>query len=79
LVQSGKTGWLTESGDVLDLQQVIQAAQRSPEKTTTIAQAGYEYAIKHFQLRHTLRQIDAALQIICPSMATAQLPVIPRK
>jgi glycosyltransferase involved in cell wall biosynthesis len=79
LVKSGETGWLTEPGNVTALQSVIQQAQRSPDKTQAIAQAGYEYAIAHFQLRQTLKQIDAALQTICSSRPSAQLPVISRK
>ena len=64
IIESGKTGWLTEPGDVEDLTQAIHGVQQDATVTESIVQSAYDQAFDRFHINTTNRQIAAIIQSI---------------
>lgn len=67
LIDSGKTGWLVEPGNVLQLAEIIQQCQGQPDLTSAIADQAQQVASKRFHLSTIHQQIAKILAMIQPS------------
>ena len=64
LVEPGKTGWLTEPGNVEDLVKAISSIQQDEMFTASIVERAYTQAFDRFHLDNTNRQIKTLLDSI---------------
>ena len=64
LVEPGKTGWLTEPGNVEDLIKAISSIQQDEIVTTSIVEHAYTQAFDRFHIDNTNRQIKIFLDSI---------------
>ncbi len=61
LVESGKTGWLVDPGDVTELAAAINACIAQPQQSTSMAQAAKLQAIQRFDVAAIDQQIAKLL------------------
>ena len=64
LVEPGKTGWLTEPGNVEDLVKAISSIQQDEIVTDAIVEHAYTQAFNRFHIDNTNRQIKTLLDSI---------------
>lgn len=63
IVESGKTGWLTPSGDAAKLAETITTAYCDPQLGQAIAQQGQAIAQERFNITSVNAQIDELLKV----------------
>jgi len=67
IIEHGKTGWLFEPGNADALAQTLALVLDHPAQTAAVAQAGRLHACATFTVAATVKQIDAALELLFTS------------